>query len=52
MLPTNPAAANGKGFGIPFNLPDVITFKEAKHEEEENKDKIEEIEIENKYFLI
>ena len=34
MLPTNPAAATGKGFGIPFNLPDVITFKEAKHEEE------------------
>ena len=34
MLPTNPAAATGKGFGIPFTLPDIITFKEAKNEEE------------------
>ena len=34
MLPYNPAAATGKGFGIPHPLPDVITFKEAKTEEE------------------
>ena len=34
MLPYNPDAANGKGFGIGVPLPDVITFKEAKHEEE------------------
>ena len=34
MLPYNPAAASGKGFGIPHPLPDVITFKENKHEEE------------------
>ena len=34
MLPTNPAAATGKGFGIPFTLPDIITFKESKNEEE------------------
>ena len=34
MLPYNPAAATGRGFGIPTPLPDVITFKEAKHEEE------------------
>ena len=35
MLPYNPAAATGKGFGIPHPLPDVITFKENKNEEEE-----------------
>ena len=34
MLPYNPAAASGKGFGIPHPLPDVITFKENKPEEE------------------
>jgi small subunit ribosomal protein S3e len=34
MLPYNPAAATGKGFGIPHPLPDVITFKENKPEEE------------------
>jgi small subunit ribosomal protein S3e len=39
MLPYNPAAVTGKGFGIPHPLPDVIIFKEAKTEEELNKDK-------------
>ena len=33
MLPYNPVAALGRGFGIPTNLPDVITFKEEKEEE-------------------
>ena len=32
MLPYNPAAATGRGFGIPTPLPDVITFKEQKNE--------------------
>ena len=35
MLPYNPDAASGKGFGIPTPLPDVITFKEQKNEEEQ-----------------
>lgn len=30
MLPYNPAAAQGRGFGVPHPLPDVITFKEPK----------------------
>ena len=30
MLPYNPAAATGRGFGVPTPLPDVITFKEPK----------------------
>ena len=35
MLPTNPNADSGKGFGIPHTLPDVITFKEQKNEDED-----------------
>ena len=35
MLPHNPQAESGKGFGIPHTLPDVITFKEQKNEDEE-----------------
>ena len=34
MLPYNPDANKGKGFGIPEPIPDVITFKEPKTEEE------------------
>ena len=34
MLPYNPDANKGKGFGIPEPIPDVITFKEPKVEEE------------------
>ena len=34
MLPYNPEAASGKGFGIPHTLPDIITFKEQKNDEE------------------
>ena len=34
MLPYNPDANKGKGFGIPEPIPDVITFKEPKNEEE------------------
>jgi len=34
MLPYNPDANKGKGFGIPEPIPDVITFKEPKAEEE------------------
>lgn len=36
MLPYNPRAAEGKGFGIPKPLPDVITFNEEKPKYEEN----------------
>jgi small subunit ribosomal protein S3e len=35
MLPHNPRAAEGKGFGIPHPLPDVITFIEDKPKYEE-----------------
>lgn len=35
MLPYTPEAAHGKGFGVPTPLPDVITFKEEKGQEEE-----------------
>lgn len=35
MLPYNPRAAEGKGFGIPKPLPDVITFVEDKPKYEE-----------------
>jgi small subunit ribosomal protein S3e len=35
MLPYNTASANGRGFGIPFPLPDVITFKEQKNRDNE-----------------
>ena len=35
MLPYNPDAANGKGFGVSFPLPDVITFKDKKEEEQQ-----------------
>jgi small subunit ribosomal protein S3e len=34
MLPYNPRAAQGKGFGIAKPLPDVITFIEEKRKEE------------------
>lgn len=55
MLPYNPDAASGKGFGIPTPLPDVITFKEQKNEEEQEQPqrprKIIE-KIKNKYFHI
>ena len=34
MLPYNPDANKGKGFGIAEPIPDVITFKEPKPEEE------------------
>ncbi len=34
MLPHNPDVNKGKGFGIPEPIPDVITFKEPKVEEE------------------
>ena len=34
MLPYNPDANKGKGFGIAEPIPDVITFKEPKLEEE------------------
>lgn len=33
MLPYNPRAAEGKGFGIPKPLPDVVTFMSEKKEE-------------------
>lgn len=36
MLPYNPDAAEGKGFGIPQPLPDVITFVEEKKKEDDN----------------
>lgn len=36
MLPYNPEAATGRGFGVPTNLPDIITFKEEKDEEVQN----------------
>lgn len=36
MLPYNPEAATGRGFGVPTNLPDIITFKEEKDEEIQN----------------
>jgi len=29
-MPYNPRAAEGKGFGIPKQIPDVITFIEEK----------------------
>ena len=35
MVPYNPKAAEGKGFGIPKPLPDVITFIEDKPKEEQ-----------------
>ena len=35
MLPYNPEAASGKGFGIGQPLPDVITFKDKKEEEQQ-----------------
>lgn len=35
MLPYNPRAAEGRGFGIPKPLPDVITFVENKPKTEE-----------------
>lgn len=35
MLPYNPRAADGKGFGIPKPLPDIITFVEEKPKYEE-----------------
>ena len=38
MLPHNPNADSGKGFGIPHTLPDVITFKEIKREGDANYD--------------
>ena len=34
MLPYNPDVNKGKGFGVGEPLPDVITFKEPKNEEE------------------
>ena len=37
MLPYNPDANKGKGFGVGEPLPDVITFKEPKNEEYEEK---------------
>ena len=37
MLPYNPEANKGKGFGIPEPIPDVITFKEPKNEEREER---------------
>ena len=35
MLPYNPNAAQGKGFGIAKPLPDVITFIEEKYVKDE-----------------
>ena len=35
MLPHNLNADSGKGFDIPHTLPDVITFKEQKNEDED-----------------
>ena len=37
MLPYNPEANKGRGFGIGEPLPDVITFKEQKNEEREER---------------
>ena len=37
MLPYNPDVNKGKGFGVGEPLPDVITFKEQKNEEVEEK---------------
>jgi small subunit ribosomal protein S3e len=34
MLPHNPKAAEGKGFGVAKNLPDIITFIEEKVKDE------------------
>ena len=37
MLPYNPDANKGKGFGVGVPLPDVITFKEQKNDEREER---------------
>jgi small subunit ribosomal protein S3e len=37
MLPYNPDVNKGKGFGVGVPLPDVITFKEQKNDEREER---------------